>query len=52
MIRAQSKKWKFLAGKLADMLPSVVDRFTMYGQIPEGELLAQRLSIVKGDAAW
>jgi uncharacterized protein YidB (DUF937 family) len=40
------------AGKLADMLPNVIDRLTMYGQIPEGELLAQRLSIVKGDAAW
>ena len=40
------------AGKLADMLPNVIDKLTMYGQIPEGELLAQRLSIVKGDAAW
>jgi uncharacterized protein YidB (DUF937 family) len=40
------------AGKLADMLPNVIDTLTMYGQIPEGELLAQRLSIVKGDAAW
>ena len=40
------------AGKLADMLPDVIDKLTMYGQIPEGELLAQRLSIVKGDAAW
>ncbi len=40
------------AGKLADILPNVIDKLTMYGQIPEGELLAQRLSIVKGDAAW
>jgi uncharacterized protein YidB (DUF937 family) len=40
------------AGKLAAMLPDVVDKITMYGQIPEGELLTQRLSIVKGDAAW
>jgi len=40
------------AGKLADMLPNVIDKLTMYGQIPEGELLEQRLSIVKGDAAW
>jgi uncharacterized protein YidB (DUF937 family) len=40
------------AGKLADMLPNVIDKLTMYGQIPEGDLLAQRLSIVKGDAAW
>ena len=40
------------AGKLADTLPNVIDKLTMYGQIPEGELLAQRLSIVKGDAAW
>lgn len=40
------------AGKLADMLPDVIDKLTMYGQIPEGELLEQRLSIVKGDAAW
>ena len=27
------------AGKLADMLPDVIDKLTMYGQIPEGELL-------------
>jgi uncharacterized protein YidB (DUF937 family) len=40
------------AGKLAEMLPDVIDKLTMYGQIPEGELLEQRLSIVKGDAAW
>jgi len=40
------------AGKLAAMLPDVIDKLTMYGQIPEGELLEQRLSIVKGDAAW
>jgi len=40
------------SGKLADMLPNVIDKLTMYGQIPEGELLEQRLSIVKGDAAW
>ena len=40
------------AGKLAEMLPNVIDKLTMYGQIPEGELLEQRLSIVKGDAAW
>lgn len=40
------------AGKLADMLPNVIDKLTLYGQIPEGELLEQRLSIVKGDAAW
>lgn len=40
------------AGKLAAMLPDVIDKLTMYGQIPEGELLTQRLSIVKGDAAW
>jgi uncharacterized protein YidB (DUF937 family) len=40
------------AGKLAEMLPTVIDKLTMYGQIPEGELLEQRLSIVKGDAAW
>jgi len=40
------------AGKLAGMLPDVIDKLTMYGQIPEGELLEQRLSIVKGDAAW
>lgn len=40
------------AGKLADMLPNMIDKLTMYGQIPEGELLTQRLSIVKGDAAW
>jgi len=40
------------AGKLAAMLPDVIDKLTLYGQIPEGELLTQRLSIVKGDAAW
>ena len=40
------------AGKLADMLPNVIDKLTMYGQIPEGELLEQRLSIVKGNSAW
>jgi len=40
------------AGKLAAMLPDVIDKLTMHGQIPEGELLEQRLSIVKGDAAW
>jgi uncharacterized protein YidB (DUF937 family) len=40
------------AGKLAAMLPDVIDKLTMYGQIPEGDLLEQRLSIVKGDAAW
>lgn len=40
------------AGKLADMLPDVINKLTMYGQIPEGELLKQRLSIVKGGAAW
>ena len=27
------------AGKLAAMLPDVIDKLTMYGQIPEGELL-------------
>lgn len=40
------------AGKLAAMLPDVIDKLTMYGQIPEGELLTQRLSIVKGNSAW
>jgi uncharacterized protein YidB (DUF937 family) len=40
------------ADKLADMLPNVIDKLTLYGQIPEGALLAQRLSIVKGGAAW
>jgi uncharacterized protein YidB (DUF937 family) len=40
------------AGKLADMLPDVIDKLTMHGQIPEGELLTQRLSIVKGNSAW
>lgn len=40
------------AGKLAETFPDVIDKLTMYGQIPEGQLLEQRLSIVKGDAAW
>lgn len=40
------------AAKLAAMLPDVIDKLTMYGQIPEGELLAQRLTIVKGNSAW
>ncbi|KAF0158071.1 MAG: hypothetical protein FD159_1218 [Syntrophaceae bacterium] len=40
------------AGKLAVMLPDVIDKLTMYGQIPEGELLEQRLTIVKGNSAW
>jgi uncharacterized protein YidB (DUF937 family) len=39
-------------GKLAEMSPNRIDKITMYGQIPEGELPEQRLSIVKGDAAW
>ncbi len=40
------------AGKLADMLPNVIDKLTMHGQIPEGELLEQRLNIAKGNSAW
>ena len=40
------------AGKLAAMLPDMIDKLTMHGQIPEGKLLEQRLSIVKGNSAW
>ncbi len=40
------------AGKLAAMLPDVIDKLTMYGQIPEDKLLEQRLNIVKGNSAW
>lgn len=40
------------AGKLAAMLPDVIDKLTMHGQIPEGELLEQRLNIAKGNSAW
>jgi uncharacterized protein YidB (DUF937 family) len=40
------------AGKLAAMLPDVIDKLTMHAQIPEGKLLEQRLNIVKGNVAW
>jgi uncharacterized protein YidB (DUF937 family) len=36
------------AGGLADILPNVIDKLTPNGQIPEGDLLAQGLSMLKG----
>lgn len=36
------------ACELADMLPNVIDKLTPNGQIPEGDLLAQGLNMLKG----
>ncbi len=36
------------AGGLADMLPKLIDQLTPDGQIPEGDLLAQGLELLKG----
>lgn len=36
------------AGGLADMLPQVVDKLTPNGQIPQGDLMAQGLELLKG----
>jgi uncharacterized protein YidB (DUF937 family) len=36
------------AGGLAEMLPKVIDQLTPDGQIPEGDLLAQGLDLLKG----
>ena len=34
--------------QLAGMLPQIVDKLTPHGQLPEGDLLAQGLAILKG----
>ena len=36
------------AGELADVLPKVIDKLTPEGQIPEGDLLAKGLNMMKG----
>ncbi|MCP4396048.1 MAG: DUF937 domain-containing protein [bacterium] len=36
------------AGGLAEMLPKVIDQLTPDGQMPEGDLLAQGLDLLKG----
>lgn len=36
------------AGGLADILPQVVDKLTPGGQMPEGDLMAQGLDMLKG----
>lgn len=36
------------AGGLADILPQVVDKFTPGGQMPQGDLMAQGLELLKG----
>lgn len=36
------------AGGLADILPQVVDKLTPSGQMPEGDLMAQGLDMLKG----
>jgi uncharacterized protein YidB (DUF937 family) len=36
------------AGGLADMLPNVIDKLTPDGQLPEGDLMAQGLNLLKG----
>lgn len=36
------------ASGLADLLPNVIDKLTPNGQIPEGDLLAQGLNLLKG----
>jgi len=40
------------AAKLADMLPNIIDKLTLYGQIPEGDVLTQRIGMLKGDSGW
>ncbi len=39
---------KETAGGLAEMLPKLIDQLTPDGQIPEGDLLAQGLELLKG----
>lgn len=39
---------KDAAGGLADLLPQVIDRLTPDGQVPEGDLMAKGLELLKG----
>ncbi len=36
------------AGSLANLLPGIVDKLTPNGQIPEGDLMAQGMNLLKG----
>ena len=36
------------AGSLGDVLPGLIDKLTPNGQVPEGDLLAQGMTLLKG----